>query len=219
MAATISGLLIAMFGPMLLAVASTTLAGDAAGPTSSLLGLGALVAILASVLWIVIHHECRSLMSIGLRPFGWRSVAWGLALAAFFMYVFAPVAGWVLARLGLGGFEPGIARFVGLPAWYLTIAVVLGGAAEEVLYRGYAVERIAGLTGSYWLAGTVSVSLFGLAHVPMWGWGPALSTLVSGTIVTLFFIWRRDLLANIIGHVVTDLAGLVIFPRLAQTVR
>jgi membrane protease YdiL (CAAX protease family) len=53
--------------------------------------------------------------------------------------------------------------------WYLVIAVVVGSIAEEVLYRGYAVECIASLTGSYWFGGIISVSVFGLAHVPLWG--------------------------------------------------
>ncbi len=52
------------------------------------------------------------------------------------------------------------------------------------------------------------------AHVPMWGWGPALTTVVSGAVATVFYIWRRDLVAIMIAHVVTDLAGIVIIPYL-----
>jgi membrane protease YdiL (CAAX protease family) len=132
------------------------------------------------------------------------------------MYVFAPAAYRLLGHLHLGGFEKGITKNAGVPLWYLAIAVLVGTVSEEVLYRGYAVERIAGLTGNYWTAGTISVLIFGLAHVPMWGWGPALTTIVSGTIFTLFFVWRKDLTANIIAHFVTDFVGIVIVPLLTQ---
>jgi hypothetical protein len=45
--------------------------------------------------------------------------------------------------------------------------------------------------------------------------GPALTTLVSGAIATLVYIWRRDVVALIIAHVVTDLYGIVIAPYVA----
>jgi membrane protease YdiL (CAAX protease family) len=213
--ATIGGLVIALSGPMILAVAGERWVHPASGFLPHLLGLAALMAMVAGVLWVVLRRECRPLASIGLQPFRWQTLARGVALAAFFMYLFAPVAYWLLEQLHLGGFEAGLARSSGLPWWYLVAAVLVGSIAEEVLYRGYAVERLAEITGSYWVAGAISVLVFGLAHVPMWGWGPALTTLVSGAILTLFFIWRRDLAANIIAHFITDLAGIVIVPLLA----
>ena len=54
----------------------------------------------------------------------------------------------------------------------------------------------------------------GLAHVPTWGWGPALVTLASGGIPTLFHIWCQDVAANIVAHVVTDIIGVVLMPLL-----
>ena len=99
--------------------------------------------------------------------------------------------------------------------WYLIIAVVIGGTVEEILYRGYAVERLASLTGSYWISSLVSVLVFGLAHVPPWGWGPALTTVLSGGVLTLFYVWTKDLNANILAHVTTDFVGIVLTPLLA----
>jgi hypothetical protein len=32
---------------------------------------------------------------------------------------------------------------------------------------------------------------------------------VSGAVLTLFFIWRQDLLANILAHAATDAVGLL----------
>ncbi len=54
---------------------------------------------------------------------------------------------------------------------------------------------------NYWLAGLVAVIAFGLAHIPFWGIGPALGAdLPFGLVMTLFYLWRRDLIANCIAH-------------------
>ena len=131
-------------------------------------------------------------------------------LAAFLRYAFSPLAYWALRRSGLGGFEKGLSQLEDLPIWYLVLAVIVGGVAEEILYRGYAIERIAAFTGNLWLAAGAPVVVFAVAHVPMWGWGPALSMLVSGAIFASFYLWQRDLMACIIAHVVTDFAGIVV---------
>jgi membrane protease YdiL (CAAX protease family) len=206
---TVLGLVVAMLGPVAVAVA-----GERSVRSQNQLGLlllaqAGLIAIVAIVLLIVFFVEHNFASSIGLPSLTVQCFAWGLALAAFFMYVFSPAVSWALRRFRLGGFDQGFLRLQGLPVWYLVLAVVVGGVAEEILYRGYAIERIATLTGSLWLAGTIPVVVFAAAHVPMWGLGPALSTLVSGAIFTVFYLWQRDLAACIVAHVVTDFAGIV----------
>jgi membrane protease YdiL (CAAX protease family) len=171
---------------MLVAIGSERFISPQSPFVLHVLAIGVYVAIVASVLFIVFHYEHQSLPSLGIRPFRRQTVVWGLLLAAFFMYVYAPGAYWALARFNLSGFEAGMGKTVGLPLWYLAISVIFGGISEELLYRGYAIERIATLTGSYWLAGAISAGIFGLAHVPVWGWGPALITVVSGAVAAAF---------------------------------
>lgn len=213
---TVFGLVIAMLGPIFVAIASerSVQPPNRLGPL--LFAQAGLVAIVAVILSLVFFWEHSSASSIGLKSLTLQSFAWGLALAAFFMFVFSPVAYSALRRFSLGGLDKGLLRLQGLPVWYLVLAVIIGGVAEEILYRGYAVERIATLTGSLWLAGAIPVVVFAVAHVPMWGWGPALATLVSGAILTVFYLWQRDLAACIVAHVVTDFAGIVIGPLVAS---
>jgi membrane protease YdiL (CAAX protease family) len=71
------------------------------------------------------------------------------------------------------------------------------------------------LAGSYLLASIVSVVAFGLAHVPMWGWPPAATTIVSGGVLTVVYLWRQDS-ALILAHIATDLYGIVLAPHLAR---
>lgn len=217
MTAAMTGIIIALCGPLLLAAAGKRFVPPGSPPLLHLLATGVYVAMVAAVLFIILRWEHRPLSSIGLRPIRWQTAAWGLALAGFFMYAFAPAAYWALARFNLGGFEPGLAKCSALPIWILAVNVIFGGAAEELLYRGYAIERIAMLTGSYWVAGAVSTLFFGLGHVPGWGWGPSLTTVASGAVAAAFYIWQRDLAALVIAHVITDFAGIVIMPYLART--
>ena len=76
-----------------------------------------------------------------------------------------------------------------------------GGAVEETLYRGYAVERLATITGNTWLGGGIAALVFGLSHAPFWGMRFALATdLPFGMVMTAFYLWRRDVVANILAH-------------------
>lgn len=209
---TAIGLVVAFCGPPVVALLGPRLTNAVGTLVASMLGLLGIVAIVAFVLRV----ERANLTSLGVQPLHWSSIAWGLALAAFFVYAFTPAVLWALARLRLGGFERGLATMEPVPTWLLTLTILVVASAEEILYRGYAVERLAGMAGSYWIAGLVSVLAFAVAHLPNWGLGPALTTLVSGGILTAFYIWRQDLAANIVAHVVTDVVGLIVVPALAR---
>jgi membrane protease YdiL (CAAX protease family) len=211
---TAIGLILALFGPLAVALIGPKLTGAFGTVFASLIGAGGFVAIVGVIFAIVYRSEHRSVSSLGFQALRWQSPILGLGLSAFFMYVFTPAVSWVLARLPLEGFETGLARASATPTWLLVVTILVVATAEEVLYRGYAVERLADIVGNYWAAGAISVLAFGIAHIPNWGLGVALSTLASGAVMTAFFIWQRDLMANIVAHVVTDLMGLVVMPSL-----
>jgi len=169
-------------------------------------------ALLALLLAIVRRAEGQTVSSNGWRPLRWPSIVWGLALAGALIVVVAPAASWAVEQLGLTTFAAGLAELGVLPPWLLVVAAFTGGIVEEALYRGYAVERLAVLTGSDRAAAACVIVAFAAAHVPFWGWGAALTLLATGGVLTVFYVWRRDLLANIIAHVVVDLVGLAIVP-------
>ena len=72
--------------------------------------------------------------------------------------------------------------------------------------------RLLRFTGSPWLAGAVSLTVFSLLHLPGWGVGPSLALLVGGIPTMAFFIWRKDLLAVIVARLAIDSWALVITP-------
>ena len=161
-------------------------------------------------MWIAFSLEGLPPADLGIRAPRWQALAWGAALALFFNRIYGPALYLAMRRLKLRGFEGGLAKLDAVPLWYLTLAVVVGGTVEEVLYRGYAIGRLEALTGSLWLAALIPLVVFTIAHVPLWGAAPALSTFSAGGIFTLFFLWQRDLAPNVIAHVATDFVGIVL---------
>lgn len=112
---TAFSLLMSLFGPVLIASVGSGGSVRTGELAYELFGLVALMAIVAGVLFIVLRCEHQPLSSLGLKPFRWSSVAWGLAFAIFLMWVFAPAVYWTLKHLNLGGFEIGLAKMATLP--------------------------------------------------------------------------------------------------------
>ena len=162
----------------------------------------------AALLVILRRGEGLPFRSIGLGTCRWwKSIAWGLVIAI----VSAGVVGG-LAYLTGYGHGPGSAAFEKLPLWLITVIVLRAGVVEELFYRGYAIERLRMIgLGPFWSV-TIPLVIFSLGH---WSGGAAniLIAFAAGIILTGFYLWRRDLVANMIGHGLVDFVANVV-PRL-----
>lgn len=128
----------------------------------------------------------------------WKSILWGLLLG-----VVCLIAGGIVGALThFNGGEAGKA-FGQLPVGLVSLIVVRAGVVEELCYRGYAIERLHALGLPRWIAAAVPLVIFGVGH---WtgGWANIVIALVLGGILAAFFVWRRDLVANMIGHWFVD---------------
>lgn len=162
----------------------------------------------AALLLIIRRGERLPMRSIGLGTARWWvSIFWGLVIAV----VSAAVVG-SLAYLTGYGHGPGSAAFEKLPLWLITAIVLRAGVVEELFYRGYAIERLrmVGL-GRFWSV-TIPLVIFSLGH---WSGGAAniLIAFAAGLILTGFYLWRRDLVANMVGHGLVDFVANVL-PKL-----
>ncbi len=94
----------------------------------------------------------------------------------------------------------------------MTLIVLRAGVVEEFLYRGYAITRLEALgLGRSWSV-AIPLGIFSVAH---WtgGWANIVIVLALGSILSGFYVWRRDLVANMIGHGLVDFVANVL-PKL-----
>lgn len=167
-------------------------------------------------MWIMLGPLAFPTTALGLGLPDWGTFAWGAGIAAVFILGIGPILMRLPGWLGLSGFEGTLGTLARLPVWYLALAVVIGGIAEEVLYRGIAIAILSDRDFGPWSAGLIVLLAYTLAHIPMWGIGPALTTAISGAFLMVFYLWHGDLIANIIGHIATDFVGIVLGPLLAR---
>ena len=101
----------------------------------------------------------------------------------------------------------------GQPFPMLLLIALRAGVVEEVLYRGYAFERLFDLTKSKWLAALVPVIIFALVHLP-WGVGHLVFVFFAGGIFMLVYISKRNLALIMIAHFTTDVIVLTVLTML-----
>jgi hypothetical protein len=198
------GLFIALFGMLIVRQVVDSLWPDPTFASAVIKEAG--MWLVALVLVIIIRlGEGLPLSSIGLGTARWgKSILWGFLLGIVCLLV---GAGLVALTHYTGG-ESGKA-FEKLPVWLVSLIVLRAGVVEELCYRGYAIERLHALGVSRGLAAGVPLLIFGVGH---WtgGWANIVIALVLGGILALFFIWRRDLVANMTGHWFVDFVGNVL---------
>ena len=205
--ATWLGLFVAIFG-MLIARQAVNYFWPTPGFVPAVIKEAGMWVVALLILVIVKVGEGLPLSSIGLGTARWgKSMLWGLLLGIVCLVVAAAL----VALTGYTGGELGKAMGR-LPLWLVSLIVVRAGVVEELCYRGYAIERLHALGLPRGVAAAVPLVIFGFGH---WtgGWANILIALVLGGILAVFFIWRRDLLANMIGHWFVDFVGNVV-PRL-----
>ena len=201
---------------LLISPAAARLFDNPANLPMAFAGQALLWVLAAAVVASVLFWEKKPLVSLWLKPFCWQSIAWGLALVAINYAVIVPIGEGLRAATGLSGFEQGMDRVMRFPISYRITAFITAGVVEELLFRGYTITRLTMLTGNVWLAGAVAMAGFAALHVPYWGWGFAIISLIGGTLATVFFIWRKDLLSMMVFHASTDALGLVIAPMFSE---
>lgn len=124
--------------------------------------------LVAMIIFVVLIPERSPLASIGVVRLDRWDVLIGVGIFLFGM-ISVGVLTETLVALGIdtapfGSGENGQStRTISAILVSLFIGVT-AEITEELLYRGYALERLEGLTGSTWIAGTVTAVVFILLH-------------------------------------------------------
>jgi uncharacterized protein len=204
--ASIVGLIFALVIPAALSASGPGELPSDANITGAVLFNEALMWSLTLIVFaVVLFGERRRLSSIGLGLPDWPAIRTGILMTVLLL-VLAMGAGAIVQAVGglsqNGGTQTGLV--LGLPIWLQLFVALSAGVTEEVLFRGYAIERMTELTGSRWLGAIVPIVVFGALHAPFWGIGHAIVAGMSGLWLTLIYLWRRNLWTNITAHALLD---------------
>jgi membrane protease YdiL (CAAX protease family) len=164
----------------------------------------------AMLVGFVLLVESRPLGSVGVVipefPRFFLLVVGGLSLMLLTSIVTEPV----FDELGIGGVEGGLSKLLGLPRLHRLRVAVVAGVTEELLYRGYLIERLLELTDSVLVAGAVSIGLFGLVHYGFWDRDAAIRITVQGIPLVVLYVWTRSLPLLVVVHALHDFVGMEI---------
>lgn len=156
------------------------------------------------VLLFVLAIERRPLSSVGFRRPDWRTLAFGFGGGIAVLAFAGSMVIFLLPTLHLHQDPATLKRMLDTPYWYRVLVVTRAAFCEELLMRGYGIERLRELSGSKVVAGFVTLAIFTLAH---WTYGTIAQLVVAasaGLVLTLLYLWRRDLISNMIAHWITD---------------
>jgi|SRR5689334_4109807 uncharacterized protein len=206
-AATWFGLFVAFFGLLIVRQAVSyfypTLTFTAAIWKESLIWM-----CVIALLFVIWRGEHLSLRSVGIGTADWRkSLVWSLLIALICFLV-----GGILVTITHYGHGEGFEAFGKLPVWLVSLICLRAGIAEELFFRGYAIERLESFGLNRYWAAAIPLTVFAVGH---WtgGWANIVIAFALGGVLAVFYLWRRDLVANMIAHFLVDFVPNVL-PRL-----
>lgn len=170
--------------------------------------------------WLMLWLRGVGWRNLGLRrPSSWRStlllgVAIGIGYQYFSLYVLEPLLARVTGNL------PDVSQFAPLigNTFFLFLSLIvswtLAAFGEELVFRGYLMNRVADLVGANragWLISLTVVSiLFGVTHLYQGMSGIIVITLHGLLLGALYLATGRNLWVPIIAHGVNDTVGFIL---------
>ena len=168
------------------------------------------------VVIVVICWERQSLRSIGLRRLTMKEGLLSLLLGIL-LFVLVPTLGIFIERVvGIPTSTMGVvAALAKYPIWLRALLAARAGFVEEILYRGYPIERVNRLTGRIWPGALIGLIIHTAIHIPPLGLGHTIGVVFPiSAILTGLYAWKRNLTLNITVHFLVDFSVLVLLPLL-----
>jgi len=153
------------------------------------------------------------------RPADWRNafligIAAGLVMELFELFVSQPLlARWLGKMPDLSDFADLVGNLK-LTVLFLVLIWTLGVLGEELVYRGYLMNRLAGVfrnTKSAWILSLIVMSIvFGCSHLDQGRTG-MIENIWNGLLLgLLYLVSGRNLAVPVIAHALTDTADLLL---------
>jgi len=175
-------------------------------PVSTLIDFAVLWGLALGVLYFTQNIEKLSLTTIG-----WKSLSWKWVFAAIGLGILLSLLVPALTLLVSMVFLPSDTGTItevtsNFSWWILLLSVLTAGITEEILFRGYSLERLYEITGNKWISGLISLIFFVAIHATGWNIAHIIGVVIPlGIILTGLYFWQRNLLFVMIVHVGIDL--------------
>ncbi len=160
----------------------------------------------------ILFAERRSLSSIGFRRPRILDLVLAVVVGVLMVVGIVVIYTIIFPALHLKMNTAVMSSLLATPFWYRFMLVTRAAVCEETLFRGYPIERLLELTRSRWVAALVSWAAFTYAHLGAWGWPQLIVAGYGGVLLTILYLWRRNLWANMLAHWIADGAGFLM-PR------
>lgn len=176
------------------------------GPTASIFWNALAVLVLVAYMFLI---ERRPLASIGLKKPPQKDVEW-----AFYLFGIYMAWQWIVLTFFPPPADAGTETITSMSIGAVLALIASAAVFEEILYRGYPIERLSELTGRRWIAFLITVPLFMAPHVvffgPQWLWTQGVGA------IALFVLYAktRNLPACMLLHLCINLP--ILIPTIAQ---
>ncbi|MFC7227983.1 CPBP family intramembrane metalloprotease [Salinirubellus salinus] len=209
--AVVVGLFLSLFGGPLLGqidlpgwIESSTASSMLANSLGSWLLVGVL-------LGLVVYWEGRGVASIGLRLPTRTEVAVGLGAGLGAVVLGLLVTGVAVVTLNLD--QPETLSAISRLSLPIQLAIVgTAVVVEEILWRGYPIERLTELTGHLWVGAAISGVVFLAVHYPAWGLVGAIPQAVFTVVLVGVYVWSRNVVASMLTHGVINVVMVLVLP-------
>ncbi|AKU06277.1 MULTISPECIES: CPBP family glutamic-type intramembrane protease [Haloferax] len=209
--ADLGGLAVALFGMAVAGLLSDRYLSEPDDLRADLLvsdaNKWAVFALLCGYVLVVEGRPLSSMTGRSLDPLAFVAVVGG---GVFLLFAANAVTTPVFDRLGVGGLDEGMTGLASLSVRHRLFVAGTAGVTEQVLFHGYAVERLLELTGSPLLAGGVSFAAFTASHAVGWERGAVARIAVPALLTTIMYLLVRDVVALACIHALNDAVGLLL---------
>ena len=164
------------------------------------------------LLWIYLVEK-RKIGSIGLKNISVKMIFGGIGLGLVLFIIFG-ISTVGIQTIGLELNQDMAKLIVSQSIPFLILLSIRAAIVEEIVFRGFAFERITELTNSKLLAIILPLIVFTLAHIS-WGVGHLVFVFIAGGLFAIIYSVTRNLALVIIAHFVTDIVAIVVLPLLA----
>ncbi|MCF2165973.1 CPBP family intramembrane glutamic endopeptidase [Halobacterium salinarum] len=155
--------------------------------------------IVVAVVGVAISVEEQSFAGIGFRRPTWLDLGYTAATVIVVLLVFAGTDP-VVEALGLPVTGDAGTMAAGVGVGVALAGAVTTGIVEEILFRGYPIERLLAYTDSPFVAGGLTWGVFTVAHAAVWPVGNLLQIGAVAAMLTVVYLRRRTLFPVIGAH-------------------